>query len=89
MLALGISDLSNLFGMVKFYKACRGNGIADCRLRCLTETRPTAPSRSSLADLLQPRRLRAACANCRPMLSAPTSTRPCRAEKAWLSSGYQ
>ncbi|MFO1378967.1 MAG: DNA polymerase III subunit alpha [Chitinivorax sp.] len=27
MPALGISDLSNLFGMVKFYKACRGNGI--------------------------------------------------------------
>lgn len=25
--ALGVSDLMNLFGMVKFYKACRGNGI--------------------------------------------------------------
>ena len=25
--ALGISDLMNLFGMVKFYKACRGAGI--------------------------------------------------------------
>ena len=25
--ALGISDLMNLFGMVKFYKACRGSGI--------------------------------------------------------------
>ena len=33
--ALGISDLANLFGAVKFYKACRGKGIkpligADC-----------------------------------------------------------
>ena len=27
MPALGISDLSNLFGMVKFYKACRGAGL--------------------------------------------------------------
>ncbi|MEW9897807.1 DNA polymerase III subunit alpha [Chitinivorax sp. PXF-14] len=27
MPALGISDLSNMFGMVKFYKACRGAGI--------------------------------------------------------------
>lgn len=25
--ALGISDLSNLFGAVKFYKACRGKGV--------------------------------------------------------------
>ncbi|AUZ06305.2 subunit alpha of DNA polymerase 3 [Vitreoscilla sp. C1] len=25
--ALGVSDLMNLFGMVKFYKACRSNGI--------------------------------------------------------------
>ncbi|WP_024303592.1 DNA polymerase III subunit alpha [Pseudogulbenkiania sp. MAI-1] len=27
MPAIGMSDLMNLFGMVKFYKACRGNGI--------------------------------------------------------------
>jgi len=27
MPALGISDLANLFGMVKFYKGCRGKGI--------------------------------------------------------------
>ncbi|MDK2124534.1 DNA polymerase III subunit alpha [Parachitinimonas caeni] len=27
MPALGVSDLMNLFGMVKFYKACRGAGI--------------------------------------------------------------
>ena len=27
MPALGISDLSNLFGMVKFYKACRSAGL--------------------------------------------------------------
>ncbi|MBI3143953.1 MAG: DNA polymerase III subunit alpha [Pseudogulbenkiania sp.] len=27
MPALGMSDLMNLFGMVKFYKACRNNGI--------------------------------------------------------------
>ena len=26
-MALGISDLANLFGAVKFYKACRGKGI--------------------------------------------------------------
>ena len=26
MPALGLSDLANLFGMVKFYKACRGKG---------------------------------------------------------------
>ena len=25
--ALGITDLSNLFGAVKFYKACRGKGV--------------------------------------------------------------
>ena len=35
MPALGISDLANLFGMVKFYKGARGKGIkpiigADC-----------------------------------------------------------
>ncbi|WP_293765258.1 DNA polymerase III subunit alpha [uncultured Aquitalea sp.] len=27
MPAIGVSDLMNLFGMVKFYKACRGKGI--------------------------------------------------------------
>jgi DNA polymerase-3 subunit alpha len=27
MPALGISDLANLFGMVKFYKGCRGKGV--------------------------------------------------------------
>ena len=27
MPALGMSDLMNIFGMVKFYKACRGKGI--------------------------------------------------------------
>ncbi|MBB5020195.1 DNA polymerase-3 subunit alpha [Chitinivorax tropicus] len=27
MPALGISDLANMFGMLKFYKACRGKGI--------------------------------------------------------------
>jgi len=27
MVALGITDLSNLFGAVKFYKACRGKGV--------------------------------------------------------------
>src|SRR5512146_706301 len=27
MPALGISDLANLFGMVKHYKGCRGKGI--------------------------------------------------------------
>ncbi|MCK6437115.1 DNA polymerase III subunit alpha [Rivihabitans pingtungensis] len=27
MPALGLSDLANLFGMVKFYKACRGKGV--------------------------------------------------------------
>src|ERR1700740_3388736 len=26
-LALGVTDLSNLFGGVKFYKACRGKGV--------------------------------------------------------------
>ncbi len=25
--ALGISDLANLFGAIKFYKACRGKGV--------------------------------------------------------------
>ena len=27
MPALGISDLNNLFGMVKFYKQCRSKGV--------------------------------------------------------------
>ena len=36
MPALALTDLSNLFGLVKFYQAARKKGIkADYRLRCL------------------------------------------------------
>jgi DNA polymerase-3 subunit alpha len=48
MPALGVSDLANLFGMVKFYKGARGKGIkpivgVDAWIR----TRPSATSRSA------------------------------------------
>ena len=48
--ALGISDLANLFGAVKFYKACRGKGIkpligADCWIEPLPGTSEKAASR--------------------------------------------
>jgi DNA polymerase-3 subunit alpha len=46
MPALGISDLANLFGMVKFYKSARSEGVkpivgVDAWIR----TRPSATSR--------------------------------------------
>ena len=49
MPALGISDLMNGFGLVKFYKACRGAGIkpvigADVRIE--NPDRPDTPSAS-------------------------------------------
>lgn len=48
--ALGISDLANLFGAVKFYKACRGKGIkpligADLWLEPAPDTGDKAASR--------------------------------------------
>ncbi|HSI59965.1 MAG TPA: DNA polymerase III subunit alpha [Ideonella sp.] len=48
--ALGISDLANLFGAVKFYKACRGKGIkpligVDLWVEPLGDTGDKAPSR--------------------------------------------
>ena len=48
MPALGLSDLSNLFGAIKFYKACRGNGIkpiVGCDLWLENETNRDQPYR--------------------------------------------
>ncbi|MFC3531945.1 DNA polymerase III subunit alpha [Vogesella facilis] len=48
MPALGMSDLMNIFGMVKFYKACRGKGIkpiVSCDIWVENEADPDKPSR--------------------------------------------
>ncbi|MDO4998539.1 MAG: DNA polymerase III subunit alpha, partial [Neisseria sp.] len=49
--ALGISDLMNEFGLVKFYKACRGAGIkpiAAVDVRIENPAKPEAPFRAML-----------------------------------------
>ncbi|WP_396271264.1 DNA polymerase III subunit alpha [Ideonella sp.] len=48
--ALGISDLANLFGAVKFYKACRGKGVkpligADCWIEPVPDASDKTASR--------------------------------------------
>ena len=43
--ALGISDLMNVFGMVKFYKACRGAGIKPIVAADVWLENPTQPDK--------------------------------------------
>ena len=65
MPALALTDLANVFGLVKFYKAARARGRqADRRLRRLDRrTKPSATSRIALLLLAAiARRLPASCA---------------------------
>jgi DNA polymerase-3 subunit alpha len=55
-LALGVTDLSNLFGAVKFYKACRGQGVKPLiGVDVWMDPLPDAPDRNAtrLALLVQ------------------------------------
>jgi len=52
-LALGVTDLSNLFGAIKFYKACRGKGVkpvigVDVWMDPLPDAADKVPSRLAL-----------------------------------------
>ncbi len=58
--ALAITDLSNLFGAVKFYKACRGKGVkpiigADIYLEPEQAAPGSTPQASRLLLLVQDR----------------------------------
>ncbi|MCK7495730.1 MAG: PHP domain-containing protein [Comamonadaceae bacterium] len=66
MPAIGLSDLSNTFGWVKFYRAARGAGIKPifgCDVWVTQRQRPQSALAPAAAGTA-PRRLPAACANC-------------------------
>lgn len=50
--ALGISDLMNEFGLVKFYKACRGAGIKPVGAADVWIGNPNAPDKPFRAMLV-------------------------------------
>ncbi|MDO4640291.1 MAG: DNA polymerase III subunit alpha [Neisseria sp.] len=50
--ALGVSDLMNLFGLVKFYKACRGAGIKPVASADVWIENPDAPDKPFRAMLV-------------------------------------
>ncbi|UOO81861.1 DNA polymerase III subunit alpha [Uruburuella testudinis] len=50
--ALGVSDLMNMFGLVKFYKACRGAGIKPVAAADVWIENPDAPEKPYRAMLL-------------------------------------
>ena len=52
MPALGISDLMNEFGLVKFYKACRGAGIKPIGAADVWIGNPNAPDKPFRAMLI-------------------------------------
>ena len=85
MPALALTDLANVFGMVKFYQAARDGGRqADHRLRRLDHaTRPSATSRIALLLLVPVARgLSAAVRAAVARLSRQPAPRPRRAAKA-------
>ena len=51
--ALGISDLMNEFGLVKFYKACRGAGIKPIGAADVWIGNPNAPDKPFRAMLIK------------------------------------
>ena len=74
MPALAITDLANLFGMVKFYKAARAQGVKPHhRLRCLDQQRSRARQAVAPAAVV-PQSHRAFC-SCRELLT-----------RAWLEN---
>ena len=65
MPALGISDLANLFGMVKFYKGARSKGvkpIIGCDVWITNDGERDKPARALL--ICRNRRATASCASC-------------------------
>ena len=50
--ALGVSDLMNTFGLVKFYKACRGAGIKPVAAADVWIENPAAPDKPFRAMLI-------------------------------------
>lgn len=50
--ALGVSDLMNMFGLVKFYKACRGAGIKPVAAADVWIENPAAPDKPFRAMLI-------------------------------------
>ena len=76
MPALALTDLANVFGMVKFYKAARGAGReAGHRLRRLDRaTRPSATSPRACCSCAATARAICSCANCSPAPGWKTSS---------------
>jgi DNA polymerase III alpha subunit len=78
---MAITDLNNLFGAIKFYKACRGKGVkpligVDVWMEPLADTGDKQPSRLLL--LVQDSRATSTSANCWPAPGRRTrsATRP-------------
>ena len=79
MPALALTDLSNVFGLVKFYQAARGAGVKPI-IGCdvLISNERTATSRTVCCCCASPTRVICACASCsRAPIEEPVS-RPSR-----------